>query len=84
MMKPETPRYRSSGRNLFLTIGALILATCVGAVTAASSEQMDSTPQQVFDSMRGNFRAGQSKRRTRSLSMGLERPTRRAMVDRRG
>ena len=28
-MKPETPRYRSSGRHLFLTIGALILATCV-------------------------------------------------------
>ena len=60
-MKPETPRYRSSGRHLFLTIGALILATCVGVVTAASSEHMESTPQQVFDSMRGNFRAAKAK-----------------------
>jgi len=60
-MKPETPRYRSSGRHLFLTIGALTLATCVGAATAASSEHVDSTPQQVFDSMRGSFQPAKAK-----------------------
>jgi putative sterol carrier protein len=60
-MKPETRRYRSSGRHLFLTIGALTLATCVGAVIAASSEHVDSTPQQVFDSMRGSFQPAKAK-----------------------
>ena len=60
-MKPETPRYRSSGRHSFLTIGALTLATCVGAASAVSSEHMDLTPQQVFDSMRGSFQAAKAK-----------------------
>jgi putative sterol carrier protein len=61
MMKPETPRYRSSRRHLFLTIVAFTLATYVGAASAASSEHMDSTPQQVFDSMRGSFQPAKAK-----------------------
>ena len=60
-MKPETPRYRSSGRHSFLTIGALTLATCVGAASAVSSEHMDLTPQQVFDSMRASFQPVKAK-----------------------
>jgi len=60
MMKPETPRYRPSRRHLFL-IGTFTLATCVGAVNAVSSEHMDSTPQQVFDSMRGSFQSAKAK-----------------------
>ena len=60
-MKPETPRYRSSRRHLFLTIVAFTLATYVGAASAASSEHMDSTPQQVFDSMRGSFQPTKAK-----------------------
>jgi putative sterol carrier protein len=59
-MKPETPRYRSSGRHLFL-IGALTLATWVGAASAVSSEHMDSTPQDVFDAMRGSFQPAKAK-----------------------
>jgi len=59
-MNPETPRYRSSGRHLFL-IGAFTLATCVGAASAVSSEHIDSTPQQVFDSMRGSFQPAKAK-----------------------
>ena len=35
--------------------------TCIGALTAVSSEHMDSTPQEVFDSMRGNFQASKAK-----------------------
>jgi putative sterol carrier protein len=61
MMKPERFCYRSSYRHLFLTISALTLMTCVGAVGAASSEHIESTPQEVFDSMRGSFQANKAR-----------------------
>jgi putative sterol carrier protein len=60
-MKSEMPHYRSSTRHFFLAIGALALAFCIGSADAASSEHMDSTPQQVFDSMRGSFQPAKAK-----------------------
>jgi putative sterol carrier protein len=61
MMKPEIPHCRSSRRCLFLAISALALVSCIGAANAAASEHMDSTPQEVFDSMRGSFQAAKAK-----------------------
>src|SRR5262245_27421127 len=56
-MKRSGRRYRSSRQYLFAAISALASATCVGALTAVSGEHVDSTPQEVFDSMRSSFQA---------------------------
>jgi putative sterol carrier protein len=61
MMKAETPRYRSSRRYFFMSITALTAVICFGAANAASNEHMDSTPQEVFDSMRGSFQQAKAK-----------------------
>ncbi len=37
------------------------MAICTGAATAALAEHLDSTPQEVFDSMRGSFQAAKAK-----------------------
>jgi putative sterol carrier protein len=60
-MKPEISCYRSSRRYFFLAIGVLASVICIGAANAASSEQKDSTPQDVFDSMRGSFQQAKAK-----------------------
>src|SRR5215470_4504098 len=62
MMKPKTPHYRSSRHCLFVAISTLASLICIGAADAVSSEHMDSTPQEVFDSMRGSFQANKAKR----------------------
>ena len=46
---------------MFLAISALALAFCMGSASAAPSEHMDSTPQEVFDSMRGSFQPAKAK-----------------------
>jgi len=56
-MKSEIPHYRSSTRHLFLAISAFTLLIC----TVAANEHMDSTPQEVFDSMRGSFQPAKAK-----------------------
>lgn len=61
MTKAEMPYYRSSKRHLFLAISALALAFCMGSANAAPSEHMDSTPQEVFDSMRSSFQPAKAK-----------------------
>ena len=66
----------------FVSIGWVAAAICLCAATAAAASHVDSTPQEVFDGMRGSFQAGKSKRCARSLSMGLERTERWRMVDR--
>src|SRR5215475_4854394 len=48
-------------RSLFLLVGVLALAICLGAVAAAAASHIDSTPQDVFDSMRGSFQAAKAK-----------------------
>jgi putative sterol carrier protein len=45
----------------FLPINVTGLAICICAATAVSAEHMDSTPQEVFDSMRGSFQAAKAK-----------------------
>jgi putative sterol carrier protein len=61
MMKPEMPYYRSSRSYLFLAISALTLVLSVGAANAAAGEHMESTPQEVFDAMRGSFQPAKAK-----------------------
>ena len=48
-------------RSLFLLVGVLALAICLGAVAAAAASHIDSTPQDVFDSMRGSFQPAKAK-----------------------
>jgi putative sterol carrier protein len=61
MLKPGVSRYLSIGRHLFLSISALALMASVDAANVSSNEHMDSTPQEVFDSMRGSFQANKAK-----------------------
>ena len=42
-------------------MGALALGTEIGNASASAGEHMDSTPQEVFDSMRGSFQANKAK-----------------------
>ena len=60
-MKPETSRYRPTWGHLFVILSAVALATGIGRVSASSGQHMDSTPQEVFDSMRGSFQANKAK-----------------------
>jgi putative sterol carrier protein len=43
------------------SIQVVAVAICIGAATATLAEHLDSTPQEVFDSMRGSFRPGKAK-----------------------
>jgi putative sterol carrier protein len=60
-MKPERFRYRSGRRDLFMAISLFASVICIGAANATSSEHKDSTPQEVFDSMRGSFQQAKAK-----------------------
>ena len=60
-MKRERPQYRSNRPCLFIAISALATVICLVATNAASSKHMDSTPQEVFDSMRGSFQPVKAK-----------------------
>ena len=46
---------------LSLTSVTIVTAICVATETAASTEHLDSTPQQVFDGMRQSFQADKAK-----------------------
>jgi putative sterol carrier protein len=50
-------------RNAYFTLAITMIAAplCVSTVSAASGEHQDSTPQQVFDSMRGSFQPNKAK-----------------------
>ena len=60
-MEQETSRYRPIGHRLLVIISALALATGMGGASASSGEHTESTPQEVFDSMRGSFQANKAK-----------------------
>ena len=47
-------------RSLFV-VGVVVAGISVGATTTAPATQEDSTPQQVFDSMRGSFQPAKAK-----------------------
>jgi putative sterol carrier protein len=61
MPKREVADYPSGKRCLPLAIKALAVAICVSAVGARAAEHMESTPQEVFDSMRGSFQQAKAK-----------------------
>jgi putative sterol carrier protein len=44
-----------------LAMKALAMAICISAVSARAAEHIDSTPQEVFDSMRGSFQPARAK-----------------------
>jgi putative sterol carrier protein len=46
---------------LFLSINAIALAISLGAASAVIASHEDSTPQDVFDSMRGSFQPAKAK-----------------------
>ena len=46
---------------LFLSISVAAVAVCFVAASAAPASHMDSTPQEVFDSMRGSFQPAKAK-----------------------
>jgi putative sterol carrier protein len=52
---------KSNNGYLSLAIAAIVMAVCLGAVSAASQETSSSTPQQVFDGMRQSFQANKAK-----------------------
>jgi putative sterol carrier protein len=61
MPNREAADYPSGERCLPLAIRALAMAICMSAVSARAAEHMDSTPQEVFDSMRGSFQPAKAK-----------------------
>jgi putative sterol carrier protein len=61
MPKREVAHYPSGKRRLALAIKGLAIAICLSAVGARAAEHMDSTPQEVFDSMRGSFQPAKAK-----------------------
>ena len=46
---------------LFLPISMGAVTICLGALSAAPASHVDSTPQQVFDAMRGSFQPTKAK-----------------------
>lgn len=48
-------------RCFFLSIGGLAAVICLGAAMAVAASNVDSTPQEVFDSMRGSFQPTKAK-----------------------
>jgi putative sterol carrier protein len=61
MPKHEVADNRSGERWFSLAIKALAMAICMSAVSASAAEHIDSTPQEVFDSMRGSFQSAKAK-----------------------
>ena len=48
-------------RCLLLPINVIAVAICISVATAAPAEHSESTPQEVFDSMRGSFQPSKAK-----------------------
>ena len=48
-------------RSFFVSIGRLVAAICLCAAMAAAASHADSTPQEVFDAMRGSFQPAKAK-----------------------
>ena len=46
---------------MFLSISVAAVAVCFVVASAAPASHMDSTPQEVFDSMRGSFQPAKAK-----------------------
>jgi putative sterol carrier protein len=46
---------------LSLSVSVVAMAICLGATIAAGAERLNSTPQEVFDAMRGSFQPAKAK-----------------------
>ena len=55
------PKELRAKRRLFLRISAIGLAICVSTAIAAAASNVESTPQDVFDAMRGSFQPAKAK-----------------------
>lgn len=55
------PEQSKLTRYSFFLIGLVSAAICLCAVFVAAASQVDSTPQDVFDSMRGSFQPAKAK-----------------------
>jgi putative sterol carrier protein len=55
------PDYLRANRWLFLSVGVVAAAIFLGATSAAPAGHVDSTPQEVFDSMRSSFQPAKAK-----------------------
>jgi putative sterol carrier protein len=55
------PKELRARRRLFLRISAIGLAICVSTAIGAAASNVDSTPQDVFDAMRGSFQPAKAK-----------------------
>ena len=55
------PNHLGAKHCLFLSISVAAVAICLGAATTTGAEQLNSTPQDVFDSMRGSFQPTKAK-----------------------
>jgi putative sterol carrier protein len=55
------PEYLGGKHYLFMPIGVAAVAACFFAASAAPASHADSTPQQVFDAMRGSFQPAKTK-----------------------
>jgi len=61
MTKPEVAHYLSRKCCLLLAMNVLAVAFSLSSASTAASEHADSTPQQVFDAMRGSFQPAKAK-----------------------
>ena len=53
--------YLLTKRCLFIRISMVAVAICLGVASGVAAGHVDSTPQDVFDSMRGSFQAAKAK-----------------------
>jgi putative sterol carrier protein len=55
------PKVLTGQRRLFLLISAVGLAICISTAIGAAASHVESTPQDVFDAMRGSFQPAKAK-----------------------
>jgi len=55
------PKVLTGQRRLFSLISAVGLAICIGTAIGAAASNVESTPQDVFDAMRGSFQPAKAK-----------------------
>jgi putative sterol carrier protein len=55
------PKVLTGQSRLFFMIGAVGLAICMSTAMAATASHAESTPQDVFDGMRGSFQPAKAK-----------------------
>jgi len=55
------PKSLTAHRRRFLLISAVGLAICISTAIGATTSQVESTPQDIFDAMRGSFQPAKAK-----------------------